>query len=168
MQFGPTMRIRYGSRLPSSLARQRSFSSRAPAPDPGPALTMTQARVPFSPSSRRIPGTVGAGVMITARSGGDRISETERHTGRPWISPPLRLTRWISPLKPPASRLRVTAAPTAPGRSVAPIATTDFGAINLSRLRVDMVTDHHGLRRHRHDSEPGAKQAQHDDAACAS
>src|SRR6185312_3080401 len=97
----------------------------------------------------------------------DSTSDNERHTGRPAISPPLRLTRWISPLNPPASRLRVTAAPTEPGRSLAPMATTDFGAINLSRLRVDMVTDHHGLWRHSHDSEPGAKQAQHDDAAVA-
>jgi hypothetical protein len=33
----------------------------------------------------------------------------------------------------------VTAAPTEPGRALAPIATTDRGAIILSRLRMDMA-----------------------------
>ncbi len=77
--------------------------------------------------------------MITARSGADESPDSVRSTGRPAIEPPLRLTRWISPLKPPASRFAVTAAPTEPARSLAPISATDFGAISLSRLRMDMT-----------------------------
>src|SRR5439155_24148395 len=40
-----------------------------------------------------------------------------------------------------ANRFAVTAAPTEPARSVAPIATTDSGAISLSRLRMDMALE---------------------------
>ena len=81
---------------------------------------------------------VAAGVMITARSAGSGRSDTLRKAVRPAIVPPLRLTRCIWPWKPPASTLRVTAAPTEPGRSVAPIMTTERGDMSLSRLRVDM------------------------------
>jgi hypothetical protein len=91
--------------------------------------------------------------MMTARSAGCLSSARLFSTGRPAISPPLMLTRWISPWKPPASRLRVTASPSEPGRALAPIATTEPGVIILSRLRVDIVQSRRRQSRHSHGSD---------------
>ena len=113
----------------------------------------TATRVPRSPSSRTSRGTVSGGVMMTARSAGCFSSARLFSTGRPAISPPLMLTRWISPWKPPASRLRVTASPSEPGRALAPIATTEPGVIILSRLRVDIVQSRRRQSRHSHGSD---------------
>ena len=99
--------------------------------------------------------------MMTARSAGCCSSARLFSTGRPAISPPLRLTRWMSPWKPPASRLRVTASPTEPGRALAPIATTDRGAIILSRLRVDIVSSRRRQSRQSHGSESRHGQGRH-------
>ena len=142
MQFGPTTLSRCGRAARRMRLRQRALSSRAVAPLPGPAVMTTATLVPRSPSSRIRRGTVSAGVMMIARSAGWLSSARLFSTGRPSIVPPLTFSRWTSPLKPPASRLRVTAAPTEPGRTLAPIATTERGAIILSRLRVDMASSH--------------------------
>ena len=122
-------------------ASARWFPPR-PCPRRAPSEMTTATLVPRWPRSTISAGTDSAGVMITARSGTDGSSDSVRSTGRPAIEPPLRLTRWISPLKPPASRFCVTAAPTEPGRSLAPIATTDLGAIRLVE-----IADGHGARR---------------------
>ena len=134
MQFGPTMRSRCGRAARRMRLRQRALSS------PEPAVMTTATRVPRSPSSSTRRGTVSGGVMMTARSAGCFSSARLFSTGRPAISPPLMLTRWMSPWKPPASRLRVTASPSEPGRALAPIATTERGVIILSRLRVDIAS----------------------------
>src|SRR5258707_8548746 len=143
MQLGPTILSRCGWAARRMRLRQRLLSSCAAAPSPGPAVMITATLVPRSPSSTTRRGTVSAGVMITARSAGCGSSSRLFSTGRPSMSPPLMLPRWMSPWKPPASRLRVTAAPTEPGRALAPIATTDRGTIILSRLRVDMALEPH-------------------------
>src|SRR5580700_7677966 len=141
MQLGPTTLSRCGRAARRMRLRQRSLSSRAVAPLPVPAVMTTAHLVPRSPNSTIRRGTVAAGVMMTARSAGWGSSARLFSTGRPSIVPPLTLTRWMSPWKPPVSRLRVTAAPTEPGRALAPIATTDRGTIILSRLRMDMALE---------------------------
>src|SRR5476651_1431608 len=120
---------------------------------------MTATLVPRAPSSAITLGTVSGGVITMARSAGDGSSASERRTGRPAISPPFTFTRWISPLNPPASRLRVTASPTEPFRALAPIATTDFGSTRPSRLRVDTGLSSHRQLPRRHGSQAARGQA---------
>lgn len=60
--FGPMMRNRCG--LAASSIAWRSPFSRV-----SPAVMTTAVRVPFSPSSAMMPGTVSGGVTITAISG---------------------------------------------------------------------------------------------------
>src|SRR5882672_7940455 len=158
MQFGPTSRSRYGLAARKRRRRQRALVSAASMPAPGPEDMTTATLVPRCPRSMSNAGIDSAGVMITARSGTEASSESVRSTGRPAMVPPLRLTRWMSPLKPPSSRFLVTAAPTDPARSLAPIATTDCGAISLSRLRMDMALEE---RRSVHQDK-----ARNDDKSC--
>src|SRR6185437_10041401 len=140
MQLGPTIRSKKGFAVSRRCRRQRAFVSAAWMPSPGPALMTTATRVPRWPSSWIKPGAVAAGVMMTARSAGSARSDRLRSSGYPSISPPLAFTKCKPPLKPPAKRLRVTAAPTLPARVLAPMATTERGAMRCSRLRVDTAS----------------------------
>ncbi len=126
MQLGPRMR-RVWRRAASSMCCFCAWSR--------PAVTTTAARVPRRPSSSMRPGTVAAGVQITARSGTWGSSATLAYTGTPPISRCLGLTPSTWPWK-PARRLRQTVAPTLPGRSDAPSTATVAGANMASRLRM--------------------------------
>ena len=67
MQLGPSTRSRWGRAASSSAFW--SSPPRCEASSANPALITTAARVPRAPSSATRPGTLAAGVAITARSG---------------------------------------------------------------------------------------------------
>ena len=65
-QFGPTMR------MPALLASSKTWRSSSTPTGPislKPAEIMMTPFTPFAPQSFTMPGTVGGGVMMTARSG---------------------------------------------------------------------------------------------------
>ena len=108
-QLGPRMRSRCG-RAASSMACLKLGPPGMTAAE-RPALSTSAARVPRRPSSSMSPGTVGAGVQITARSGVCGRLATLRNAGRPATLPCFGLTGQIGPAKPPSSRLRISVAP---------------------------------------------------------
>ena len=128
-QFGPWMRRRWGLAASSIACR---ISPRMPA------LITTAARQPFAPSSAITPGMVAGGVATIARSGTSGSAGIDGKHVRPATSPPLGLTRWRGPLKPPFTRLPATIRPMLPGLSLAPTRTTERGASRYCRLRIVM------------------------------
>ena len=92
-----------------------------------PALMTIAQRVPLAPSAAIKPGTVAAGVQITARSGTPGRDATSGQAIWPAICACLGLTSQIGPLKPPPCRLRRIWVPRLPGWSDAPIKATEAG-----------------------------------------
>src|SRR6516162_6095370 len=134
-QFGPMMRMRCG--LAASSIACCSEWPRSPS-SAKPAVMITAARVPRSPSSPIKEGTVSAGIAMTAMSGARGRLAIFGWTMSPSIVVCFGLTSIISPAKPARRRLRAITAPTEPGRGLAPINATDSGLNSLSRLRIDI------------------------------
>ena len=133
MQFGPRIRSSQG-RAAASIC----CSSEGPPSAPGcrsPDDSTIAARVPLRPRSAINPGTVFAGVQITARSGVPGSDCTSRQDGPPAMLSWRLLTGHSAPWKPPPLRLRSTTAPTLPSRSDAPTTATLAGRNIASRLR---------------------------------
>ena len=133
-QFGPTIRMRWGRAASSTCWRRVAPSTVSPRPA---EMTMA-AQQPRSPSAAMMPGTVRAGVAITARSGTSGSVSTERWHCRPWISRACGLTSMIRPAKPPETRLSTSTEPTDPGSLLAPISAIERGANSASKLRMLM------------------------------
>ena len=104
---------------------------------------MTTALVPFVPSSCRMPGTVSAGVMTTARSGGARHFRQRLQDGTAGDFAALAVDQMDFAREAAVEQIaRDGRADRAGAVELAPMATMDFGAINLSRLRVDIDPFH--------------------------
>lgn len=131
--LGPMMRRRWG-RAASSIFCRRPFSFVSPA------VMTTAARVPFSPSSLISPGTVTAGVMMTARSGTPGMSPTDAWQRRPASVWYFGLTGQISPSKPPATIFSSTMEPSDRGLFEAPTTATDFGSNAWFRFLIVTVS----------------------------
>jgi len=82
-QLGPRSRMRW--RRTFSISARSSCSPRAPASEK-PAESTTAARTPARAQDSMMPGTVGAGVAITAWSSRCGISSTEGKQGSPKTS----------------------------------------------------------------------------------
>ena len=80
-----------------------------------------------------MPGTVAAGVTMTARSMGFFTAPTFGNAAMPSTRARFRFTGMISPPKFPAFRFSISVRPTLPSASVAPITATDFGASIVSK-----------------------------------
>jgi len=98
-----------------------------------PALITTAAAMPFAPQRSMMPGTVAAGVAITARSTGCGRRSTEATHGTPLTWAYLGFTANKGPANPAPSRLRSTRPATLSSRSVAPTSATERGAKSGSR-----------------------------------
>ncbi len=129
-QFGPMSRKRAGR-----AAAKISASSRAPsAPDSlKPAETIMAPRTPARARSLTTPGTVGAGVAITARSISSGIVPTAGYDLMPKTLERFGLTGKTVPPKGLVTRFQTRERPTLPSRSEAPMTATERGLKNTSR-----------------------------------
>src|SRR5579863_2347388 len=91
-------------------------------------------RTPAFTHSAIKPGTVGAGVMITARSTFAGMSPIFGQHRNPIISARAGLIGYTFPLNVPEVRFARTVRPTLPSRSVAPMTATDSGINNPSNV----------------------------------
>src|SRR5215210_7377302 len=129
-QLGPTMRIL--PRLASSRTCCSSSAPTSPASLKPAEMTMAPS-TPASAHSRMIPGTVGAGETMTARS---TCSGTSRTLGYAFIPRTLDRFGLTGKTVPPNGlpiRLRITVRPTLPALSVAPITASVSGRKITSR-----------------------------------
>ncbi len=131
-QLGPTTRSKCGFAASSIFCRR-------PLAWVIPAEMTTAQRVPISPRSAITPGTVSAGVITTARSGGEGRSLTAGTQAMPPRSTRRGFTAWIEPANPRASTFSSTTAPSVPGRDDAPIRARLRGWSRADRLRIVMA-----------------------------
>ncbi len=123
--FGPS------SRTPcrSAIATISAWSSCSPV-SANPDGMRTALGIPLRPTSSSAEATNLAGIAKTATSTSPGTSVTLLYALRPTMSSALGFTGWISPAKPPSTRLRITELPILPGSLDAPITATDRGCIS--------------------------------------
>ena len=126
-QFGPMIRIR-----PWRARISLSNSTPAGPHSLNPAETMTAPLTPAAAHSLTMPGTVAAGVAMTARSIGALIAPIPEYAFCPRTVGRFGFTGYTRRLK--AWRFSIRARPTLPGVSPAPITATDSGANIASKI----------------------------------
>ncbi len=123
--FGPS------SRMPCRSAIATISSWRACSPvSANPEGISTAFGMPLRPTSSSADATNFAGMAKTATSTSPGTSVTLLYALRPRMSSARGFTGWMSPAKPPSTRLRITELPILPCSLDAPITATDDGCIS--------------------------------------